>query len=104
MGEIMQMPTPRTSAEFVIATIALIILGSWFIWVKFGGKKDVTNTGSTINRVQEQLAQDKIRIERLERDVQELWVACNEIRKSQSRAVIEIMGMIGEIKGLIKKG
>jgi DNA-binding protein len=103
MVEIMQIPTPRTSAEFVVATIALIILGSWFIWVKFGGK-NVTNTGSTVNRVQEQLAQDKIRIERLERDVQELWIACNEIRKSQSRAVIEIMGMIGEIKGLIKKG
>jgi DNA-binding protein len=103
MGDIMQIPTPRTSAEFVIATIALIILGSRFIWVKYGGK-NVTNTGSTVNRVQEQLAQDKIRIERLERDVQELWIACNEIRKSQSRAVIEIMGMIGEIKGLIKKG
>jgi hypothetical protein len=100
-------PVPSNSTEYALAVGGLFLWSLlstvYFLYLKFGGKKDATNSGITTSRIQEQLAQDKIRIDRSERDIAELRATNDEIRRAQSEAMRDITAIIYELKGILNE-
>ena len=116
--QIPNVPYPNSGAEYALLIGGLLIWAmvstGLFLYFKFGGEKNVTNGTDKTNygQIREQLAQDKIRIDRAERDISELRDglskskseqrdSVSKIESTQSKAIIEIMSILGELRGIL---